>query len=99
MEKIWFSAVALAVPSFWHDSPELALVPEADEREHEYSPDALTMMSTGLLLPAVGVVTKARPLGGWTAYTTVAGELPVVTYVASNVTPWLALIVLVKVSI
>jgi hypothetical protein len=45
----------------------------------EYSPDVFTMMCTVLVLVPVGVTSKARPWGGSTAYTTVAGEPPVVT--------------------
>ena len=51
---------------------------------HEYSPAEFTMMST-LLVPPVGVALNTSPLGGSTAYTIVAGELPVVMYVASKV--------------
>ncbi len=60
---------------------------------HEYSPVEFTMMSmlgalSAPLLPALlvldGVLVKERPFGGWTAYTTVVGLSPVVTYVAMN---------------
>jgi len=62
-------------------------VPDVSGGVQEYSPVEFTMMSTlgtaPPLVPALlvleGVFVNERPLGGWTAYTTVVGLSPVVT--------------------
>jgi hypothetical protein len=60
------------VPSFSHDHRA-----PAEGREHEYWPEEL-LISFVVLVPAL-VSAKELSFGGWTAWVTVVGELPVVT--------------------
>src|SRR5487761_653724 len=68
--------------------------PGPGSRAQEYSPEALTTTSVRPSPPARpepdGVNVTASRSGGRAAYTTVAGDPPVVTYVASNVVPLVA---------
>src|ERR1022692_4573720 len=75
--------MAVALGSCWQVQPA-----DPDGGVQEYSPDLFTIRSAlTVALAPVWVSLNARPLGGLTAYTTVAGEAPVDMYVASKVVP------------
>ena len=61
--------------------PGARALPVTDGWEQANSPEEFTTMCTGVVspVPPEGVSSNATPSGGCTAYTMVAGALPVVT--------------------